>query len=481
MSRVLPNAMVAQTFHKLGIRNEFLEADLPPMVDLGLQKLYGFQHNDGGWGWWYDDSTDVNQTAYVILGLAMTQQAGFEVDEGVIDRGAEALRLLMPEADPRIQAYAAYVLVMAGQPVTITLTLTDALALDLFSQAALAIALDASGDTETAAALLDNLREVARQGPTTAHWSDEGDQAVFSRKVMGSTVRTSAMVTDALVRLDPTSPLLPKAVRWLMEQRQGRGWGDTQRTSFAILALSDYFLAAQQQVTGTRFQIDINGLVWQQGQLDPGGNGESLVLTYSQSISPAYLLPGENQVQIRMGTPDEPLRGQIYYGLTVNAQRAPDGDVIQDLQIHERSIPIHREYVRYGSRKPVTQFRRGDLVEVRLTVDVPQESWYVVVDDPLPAGFEALNDRLGTTSHMATLYGEPAYYWQDYGYNRKDVRDERVSFFITRLEPGQRTFTYLMRATTAGEFTALPAQVYPMYEPEVWSRSESDRCRVEDP
>ncbi|MGD2205208.1 MAG: hypothetical protein PVH17_00395, partial [Anaerolineae bacterium] len=64
------------------------------------------------------------------------------------------------------------------------------------------------------------------------------------------------------------------------------------------------------------------------------------------------------------------------------------------------------------------------------------------------------------------------------GYNRKDVRDDRVTFFVTRLEPGRRTFTYLMRATTVGSFTALPTQVYPMYEPEVWSRSESARFRV---
>ncbi len=149
MSRVLPNAMVAQAFRKLGIRNEFLEADLPPMVDLGLQKLYGFQHNDGGWGWWYDDETDVNQTAYVLFGLAMTEQAGFAVDEGVMQRGTEALHLLLPEADPRAQAYSAYVLTMAGQPISVTVALTDALALDLFSQAALAIALDAAGNTDT--------------------------------------------------------------------------------------------------------------------------------------------------------------------------------------------------------------------------------------------------------------------------------------------------------------------------------------------
>ena len=477
MSRVLPNAAVAQAFRKLNIRDEFLEADLPPMVDLGLQKLYGFQHNDGGWGWWYDDSTDVNQTSYVLFGLAMTRQAGFDVDGAVIERGAEALRSMLPVADPRAQAYGAYVLAMAGQPLTITLSLTDALALDLFSQAALAIALDRTGDPASAEILLDNLRENAIQDATTVHWSDEGDNAVYSRKVMGSTVRTTAMVADALALLDPASPLLPKAVRWLMEQRQGQGWGDTQRTTFAILALSDYLLASQEQAAGTAYRVLVNNTPWQSGQLDSAIGDQTLVLTYSQAVSPALLVEGENLVQIVMDS----RTGRIYYSAISDVQRKPgDGD-IPALTSHARSIGIERKYRLRGDKEPLSEFQPGDLVEVQLTLDVPEESWYVVVDDPLPAGFEALNERLGTTSHVASLYEEPVYYWQTYGYNRKEVRDERVTFFITQLAPGTRTLTYLIRATVSGNFVALPAEAYPMYEPEVWSRSESGRCQIGGP
>jgi uncharacterized protein YfaS (alpha-2-macroglobulin family) len=557
MSRVLPNAMVAQAFRKLGIRSELLEADLPPMVDLGLQKLYGFQHNDGGWGWWYDDSTDLNQTAYVLFGLAMTEQAGFDVDDGVIARGAEALRGLLIEADPRAQAYGAYVLAMAGQPVTITLTLTDALGLDLFSQAALAIALDASGDVSTTVALLDSLREASVQDATTVHWSDEGDNAVYSRKVMGSTVRTTAMVADALARLDPESPLLPGAIRWLMAKRQGQGWGDTQKTSFAILALSDYLLATQELGAGSAFQVYVNDQLWQEGVLDQAQVAPTLVLTYSpalgageiitageavttsetittseivtaseavtssetittseiitggevlttsetittaapiapaeivtasaaitasESIPPAQLQPGQNLIHIVLGAPGQEPSGRLYYAVTMSAFRAPKEENIPALQAHERSIGVEREYHLYKAKQSASSFQRGDLVEVRLTLDVPEEAWYVVVDDPLPAGFEALNERLGTTSHVAATYEEPVYYWQEYGYNRKEVRDERVTFFVTQLTPGQHTYTYLMRATTAGAFTALPTQVYPMYEPEVWSRSESIRLQIE--
>lgn len=69
--------MVGRAFAQIGLRNETLLADLPAMVELGLQKLYGYQHNDGGWGWWYDDSSKVYQTAYVLFGLAATRDAGY--------------------------------------------------------------------------------------------------------------------------------------------------------------------------------------------------------------------------------------------------------------------------------------------------------------------------------------------------------------------------------------------------------------------
>ncbi len=472
MSRVLPNAMVAQAFRKLGLHSELLEADLPPMVDLGLQKLYGFQHNDGGWGWWYDDSTDAHQTAYVLLGLAMTRQAGFDVDDGVMQRGADALRALLPKANPGLQAYGAYVLAMAGQPFSVTLTLTEALKLDLFSQAALAIALDEAGDPTTANTLLDNLREAAIQDAATAYWSDKGDNAVYSSKVMGSTVRTTAMVADALARLDPGSPLLPKAVRWLMGRRAGQGWGDTQRTSFAILALSDYLLATRELAGGAGWQVYVNDRLWQEGRLEQAEAGQTL------TVPLATLVPGENHLRLVLGAPGEEPQGRLYYAVTLNAWRAPGQGAIPALQTSARSIGVRRTYFRHGSQEPAAEFHRGDLIQVRLTLDVPEESWYVVVDDPLPAGFEALNERLGTTSHVAASYEEPVYFWETYGYNRKEVRDERVTFFITHLEPGQRTFTYLMRATATGEFTALPTQVYPMYEPEVWSRSDSTRIGV---
>ena len=92
---MLLNAVVGRAFEELGVENQTVLADgsaefaevLPVMVKLGLQKICGFQHDDGGWGWWYDDSSSEYQTAYVLFGFAATRDAGYSVDAGVIERG----------------------------------------------------------------------------------------------------------------------------------------------------------------------------------------------------------------------------------------------------------------------------------------------------------------------------------------------------------------------------------------------------------
>ncbi len=481
MSRVLPAAALAQALREFGARDQFIEADLPAVVELGLQKLYGYQHDDGGWGWWYDDSSDAHQTAYVLMGMAMTSQAGFDIDSGVMARGAEALRDMLPQADPRAEAFAAFALAIAGQPLSITLTLSDALALDPFSMAALAIALDLRGSDSVSAdlsgaavpALLSSLRESVIEDDTTAHWEAQGEEAVYSRSVMGSPVRTTAMVVETLVRLEPGSAQLPKAVRWLMEQRDAAGWGDTQRTSYAILALTDYARANQLEPVVSRFQVVLNGELWREGAFGSPQEGEVITVPHSA------LGVGENALVVGLGSQEAPSPGRLYYGVTVTSKRAPLEGAIAAVEAGEQSIGVQREYRLYGSQELTSEFQPGDMVEVLLTLDVPEESWYVVIEDPLPAGLMAISERLGTATHSAEGDEEPIFYWDRYGYNRKIIREDRVSIFVRHLEAGSHSFTYLVQALAPGSYTALPVQVYPMYEPAKWSRASSTGCQVE--
>ena len=52
MSSFLPDVVVAQTLKDVPTARIRGDNDLPKKVQRGLDRLYGYQHDDGGWGWW---------------------------------------------------------------------------------------------------------------------------------------------------------------------------------------------------------------------------------------------------------------------------------------------------------------------------------------------------------------------------------------------------------------------------------------------
>ena len=80
MSSFLPNVIVAQTLKDVPQAKIRASNDLDKKVQKGLDRLYAYQHDDGGWGWWKDDKTDPFMTAYVVDGLTLASRAGYQVD-----------------------------------------------------------------------------------------------------------------------------------------------------------------------------------------------------------------------------------------------------------------------------------------------------------------------------------------------------------------------------------------------------------------
>jgi len=72
MSRMLPNAVVSRLLAVLDLQATELGEELPELMSVGLQKLYGFQNGDGSWGWWYGGG-NTYMTAYVLHGLTLAK------------------------------------------------------------------------------------------------------------------------------------------------------------------------------------------------------------------------------------------------------------------------------------------------------------------------------------------------------------------------------------------------------------------------
>ncbi len=456
MSRFLPDVLVSQVLDRLDLENERLSAELPEQVEDGLQRLYRFQHYDGGWGWWEGGESEPYQTAYVVYGLTEARGAGCGVNEEVLERGVEFLQhSLLETHDFDLKAYISYALAEYGEG---DLSLARSLSerrhrMGLYAQAYVALALDILGGSREAKSIVDGLASQVIETAHTAHWEEEG----HDRATMSSDGRTTALILQAMLTLDPENPLIPKTVRWLMWTRLGGRWRTTQETAATIVALSEYLALSGELEADFSYQVLLNGELIAEDVVTPENIAEH------RELKVVDLIPGENEIRIiKEG------EGQLYLATTLRyygekqsleAARSLKGPVVQ------------RRYEHPESGELLTSYQVGDLIRVRLRIESVEDMWYVIVEDPLPAGTEAVNGTLNTT---AVGEGGGRYYW-----SHPDLRDEKAVFFTTYLWEGVHEYTYLIRATTAGSYRVMPTEVMPMYEPDIWGRSPSAVLQIQ--
>jgi uncharacterized protein YfaS (alpha-2-macroglobulin family) len=63
-------------------------------------------------------------------------------------------------------------------------------------------------------------------------------------------------------------------------------------------------------------------------------------------------------------------------------------------------------------------------------------------------------------------------------WSRSEMRDDRVALFATFLSKGTYTYTYTVRATSAGQFNVIPAFAALQYFPEVFGRSDGAALEI---
>ena len=463
MSRAMPNAVLGRASAQLGVGGEEFQTRTKPLIEASIQKLYGLQHSDGGWGWWYDDYSDAYQTAWVLHGLSNIRDAGYFIDPQVLERGSKYLGYNLDGMDIRTRAYALYSMALAGYGnlnQTTDLMNTSMTQLDPFSQAALALAFQQLGEQTHADRVLNQLQKSVNQKGELAYWSQSTEDGQYRRKTMSSTIRTTAMALSAFMQIRGASPLTDSTANFLTENRTGYGWGTTNETSFTILALTDYLSGKQEYSGSSDFSIELNNESLTVGSLQTGN------LFTSIDVPIGSLQSGLNKIKLSTSGTDP-----LYYDIITNYST-------QKTASHAAgNITITRRYLDPKTNQPLETISEGQLVKVELMVRMPEDASFVIVEDHLPGGLEALNESLNSTTQDAINYEfeyyDEIFFWQDYGYNYKEIHGDRVSFFITELKQGSKTFKYLARATTSGNFTALPAEAYAMYDEQIWGRSSS--------
>jgi len=476
VSRFLPNVITYRALQKLGISNAQLETQLPQYVSIGLQRLYALQHYDGGWGWWLADDSNPFISAYALLGMNEAAKAGFAVDSKVMARAASYLQGILdtPPAEHtyhnNTRAFVLYVLAEYGEG---DLGRTVALyenrdTLDNYARAYLLMALHILQPQNQTyiKSLLNDLTNAAILSATGAHW----EEAKPDYWTMNTDIRSTAIVLEALLRVDPQNQLIPNVVRWLMAARKEGHWETTQETAWSIMALTDFMVTSGELQADYDYQVTLNGKAIGKGTI----TAQNVAETHKLVVAVKDLLREEsNRIVLQRLTAraQQTGRGQLYYSMYLRYYLP-----VEDVVALNRGIIVSRQYFLHDEpQQPINAARVGDIIRVKLTIIAPNDLHYLVLEDPLPAGCEALDTSLKTTSAAyespeLTKQDSRAPYW--WYFTQSELRDEKVALFATYLGKGTYEYTYLIRASIPGRFLTMPARAYEMYFPETFGRSD---------
>ena len=467
MSCFLPDVFIWQTMKQLKLENAWLKEELPNMVGRGLNRLYDFQNESGGWGWCEYGSGDLWMTSYVTFGLLTAKQAGFEVNKEVLDNALSAVERTLGEGKhrPSDRVYAVYVLSLGGRTDTVRRMLND----DLLSRIAnpnelalVALTFANIGDNRKSQEYLGRLWKRAVVTPEEIHWGQPNDWHEQPTEVTG-------LALLAAVKLNPDDVRIPRVINWLLRRRQANHWYSTKDTAQILYALSEYLPHTGELQPNFTATVTQNGRVLANLRFDKSSvfSPEKDIVIRSKEVK-----GGSNSLGIRLAG-----SGRLYYTVELAQYVRRRADV---RTVNESGITITREYhklvpkwhgTKSGSRlEPSdarsTDFQVGDTVRVKLIVRSPRQYQRLLIEDYLPAGCEAF-DR-GRMERW-----EWNYWWVE-----RDVRDERVSFYVDTLRNGESVLEYEFRASTPGAYRAMPPLVQAMYNPSIGASGVTDVVRV---
>ncbi|MDD5102971.1 MAG: Ig-like domain-containing protein [Candidatus Peribacteraceae bacterium] len=468
LSSLVPNVVLTRlqgfdAFHVVDRKK------LDDMVTAGLTRLYTFQRGDGGFGYWQESNRSFpSLSAYALQALSLIRDNGYAVDDGVITRTRQYLDAALRQSDPNAPINAAtraqilFVLAETGNVDTNLLAnlYEQRGKLPLFAKAQLAMAFDRAKSKAKARDLLTDILRSAKVDGRGTHFEEEDIGRYGS--LMHTNDRTTALVLQAMLRIDPKNTLVPNAVRYLLAVRKDGHWDTTQSTVSVLLAFIEYLQQTKELDANFTAGVEVDGTK----VLDWKVTKQNILSRKEVTLALDDLLRGEES-QLKIGKEGT---GRLYYDAVLSYFYTAD-----TLPPAEEGISVLRSIEPLPDQKKTPTV--GNTYRVTLTITVPEDRHFVAVESPFPAGFEPVDVNLQTA--QKTLFKDDTTrtwdenYWQSglWRFSHRELRDDSFFAFADELPTGVYQLTYLVRATTPGTFHERPARVFEMYFPEVFGQT----------
>ena len=486
----------------------FDDVEMNRIVAEGVKTLTEMQLSDGGWGWFsgYGEHTSPHLTAQMVHGLTVAQQNDVPIVLDVIQRGVEWLKAYQaskltklregdkhrenPKYDGKaeykmqadnLDAFVAMVLSEhdANDPAMTDYLYRDRGHLTVYGLSLTGLVLHKQQDAERRDMVIKNIEQFLEQ--------DDENQTAWLRLPeaswwywYGSDNEAMAVYLKLLVAVRPNDEIASRLDKYLLNNRKhGTYWNSTRDTAMVVESMADYIKATGEDQPDMTVEILIDGQLQKSVRI----NGENLF-----SFDNVLLLEGEavtsgdHKIEVRRTG-----KGPVYFsayltnftkednikaaGLEVKVARKFYRLERDDKQVGvqgDRGQVVSQHVAKY-KRIPLDDLRSvtsGDLIEVEMVIDSKNDYEYLLLEDHKPSGFEPDDQRSGYVFEGLTAY--------------RELRDDRVSFFLTSLARGQHSINYRLRAETPGTVSALPATIEGMYAPELVGNSDEFKLEVMD-
>jgi uncharacterized protein YfaS (alpha-2-macroglobulin family) len=398
------------------------------------------QTRTGGLAYWPGgDAPMLWASAQGGLGLILAQQAGANVPPA---RLASLLRYLSKSLrsenkDPSVyetleQSFACYTLAKGGKAEAAYHELLWQKRDQLTSSARVLLAMaiaEAAGPVEMATALL------TEQNANMKPWNWLGTEA------------EPAMRSLAWLKLKDSNKA-SAALESVLEHRAPRGdWKNTFNNGWVVQALAAHAKAQTPWAADQPAVLSFNG---KEQNISFGAEASNQSLTFTTKGGGE--LPS---LMIKV-----PAGHRLYGRVELSARATKNLD-----QGRANGFAMSRTYEKVdakGQAEPGKPMRVGDLVLVSLKIDVPGDSEYLAIDDPLPATLEGVNPAFQSMANNATA-GADGKWWT---YDHQEMRRDRVLYFRDHFTgSGRFQLQYLARVVAQGKVTAPAARIEAMYDP----------------
>ncbi|HTA38516.1 MAG TPA: hypothetical protein VK760_05550, partial [Candidatus Acidoferrales bacterium] len=436
-----------------------------------MAKLLSLQMSDGGFQSYQSaKSSDPFASAFALDALLFARAHGASVDASAISRAASYAASLL--ANPGRNGYCGDALCKAQVRFEMLWALaqngdrrTDFLSdivaqskdFDSATQVRLARYLIAtSGWQSQGNAMADHLQQTLY---VTGRYAVANETSSWGW--LGSLVDAQSQMLQLLLERHASSEIQDGAVRALVAQQCRCGWPTVDDTASAMTALAAY--AATEHLGPASAGVAVGGKTVASAQFGSTASSQTFNL-------PVSSLSGNAAVITSNG-------GTVHYTVlyTYNVPADAPGELSAFRVVRTVTEPGPTSSPLATMDLPaVTPVTVGAAkvfdIGVRVIVDHPVDR--LVIEDPLPAGFEAVDASFRTTSTAVSAQAD------SWAIDSQTIYRDKVIAFAQHLGPGVYDVHYLVRSVTPGTFRWPGAKAYLQDAPEQFGRSASTTLTI---